>query len=240
MENKKIVEVKEREESFSPVFSDDIEEIDIINEADVFFSDLIKQGTNYMVLDSKTKSISYFKKYIESSSKKGDYTTQDIIKIDKIYNPVFYQLFVNRLRELSKKYDVYVEVTTPYHEEKQTYFISASVMNREEFENKYGVSLDTYYDTIIKSSELSNATDAEKYRNELIALKKSYIDFLISDLNNGEDASFIELDGFQAFLMVDYKYRHLKNRNEIINELGFVIDYENHTLKLSSLIKQLK
>ena len=206
-------------------------------EAIEFYNNLMEEESksSLRVIESKLKSVTYYyEEYNSVHYERGIPITdsEHVKKYNMVYNPVFFQLFIAKLFELGEKNNVFIDVSVRYSDELQKYFIIGKILEREQFESLYGIPLKQYYEVMTRNAYLNNMTEEDKFRSEIEHLKKVYIEYMIEDINKGHDKGFIEIDGYQAYLQIAYKHKDVINKEEILRELGFEIDYDNNALKL--------
>lgn len=91
------------------------------------------------------------------------------------------------------------------------------LLSGEEEMNRINQELKPMYDKIIK---LRNLARINAFLKEIETLKKRYID--------------LEMDGFIEYLNIINDYREIRLNQTFFEEVGFIADEENHTLKLGS------
>ena len=77
-------------------------------------------------------------------------------------------------------------------------------------------------------------TREDLLRQQLLKLRNNYIKFMAEDLSKGWDLDFVEMDGFQGYLMIKNQFKDIENIEEILDEFGFIVDYNKHTLMLNT------
>lgn len=235
----------ERVETCDVVFreytsSEDINNIEGL--AEFYFNKLIT-GLNNSGLEEYTysyaiesyvyKKIYYWVNYFDDidSQIRGTHIVETLKKV----NPNFCTIFESRLNELAKESMTYIEIKLLYDKEMEAHFYSLTLHSREYFENKFGVSLDTYYSSKNTGNfPFSSLTLEEQYRKAIEELKRNYIKFMVRDREMGLDSDFIFSDGFMSLLMVNCKFKELDDdcKNRILTEMDFIVDDKNGTLKL--------
>lgn len=190
---------------------------------------------SYVVESKVIKKTYYWVNYFDEidSQIKG----ARIVEVLKEVNPNFRIIFKNRLNELAKENMTYLEIKLLYDKEMETHFYSLSLCTDKYFESKYGVTLDSYYSLLSSdksSTILEPVTIEEQYKKKMEELKSNYIKYMVEDGILGLDSEFIESDGFMSLLMVNSKFKELNNeyKNQVLQELGFIVNEEKQTLKL--------
>ena len=214
-------------------------------EATEFYNELINNNgkASYRTIDSQLSSITYYyEEYSNQHYERGEIISENayVKKYNMEYNPYYYKIFIKRLLELGKKNNTYVDVSIIYNEESQMYYIVGKVLSKEQFESLYGISLDQFYELSNKNDNNQLTSLEEMFKEELVRLKKNYISYMIEDINSGHDKGFIEIDGYQAYLQLAYKYPSIENKEDILREVGFELDNENNALRLVETTLKLK
>jgi hypothetical protein len=75
----------------------------------------------------------------------------------------------------------------------------------------------------------------ETFRQRIANLKSCYVDCMVEDLDNDFDLEFMEMNGYQNYQMIAHTYSSVENKENILEEFGFTIDNNNHTLKLDDM-----
>ncbi len=189
-------------------------------------------------IDSEISRINYYGVTYDSIETLSDGRTVNeldtLYEYEYAYNPYYYNRLVAELNKLAKKDDVYLSYSLQEDKLAESYMMHVESLTKEQFENVYDLSLDQYYEAISGKTNPGKTKKETRFRNKLAKLRKAYIEFYISDIDKGFDTSFIEMDGYCSYLMVAADFKDLPNKEEIANELGFVIDKDNHSLLLKS------
>lgn len=128
--------------------------------------------------------------------------TVPLKKIDEKY----YQVLVNKLKELASEKKCFLMINYFYDEDKETYFIKLNMFN------KRGLAIE--------------------YQRNLEELKSNYLKFQSEDKMFHLSEDSVMSDGYISLLMVNETFKELDNKGEIMESLGFVVDEERRRLLL--------
>ena len=212
----------------------------IRHEAKYIYKQLLSSPDNRCVrtIDSEIIRVNYYAVTFDSVKTTPDgrvfNETADAIDYDFAYNPYYYKKLSKELNKLARKDDLYLNVSLDENKMSESYVMTVSSLTREQFENIYGITLEQFYDAINEKVPSGNSRPRREtlFIKAIARLRKSYYEFMIADINRGFDTSDIEMDGYRSYLSIKYDFRDVPNQEEILKELGFVVDPENYSLRL--------
>lgn len=197
--------------------------IEITSRALEFYRKLKKEHNTRVALDShKSFASVHFisKNKIEDSDGRLMKETSSHIsyEMDKEY----FEEFRRALLLIARKHNTCVMLRPDFNPATECYYVTGTLYTTEEFEHRFGYSVDDYYQLLTLSQEPSVE---DEFRNELSKLRSYYLGHV------SNNAFLCGKMGYQEYLNIASKFPTVLNKESILNEMGFKLDIENESLQ---------